>query len=219
MSKRNKKLKPVRWVLLLILLIIIVGFRLVEEIDKDIAPDERFIITRVLGGDTVELKGGDKLRLLSIDTPEKGEPLYNEATQFLSDIALGNSAHIEYAHTRRDRYGRLLGYLYVDSIFVNKVILENGLGYLYLFKDTDIGQPETEILLKAQRQAIENSAGLWSLPREYEKYYVARVGSYRFHRPGCSSLKNESNENNSRIFEKRNEALWEGLSPCRRCSP
>lgn len=219
MSRRSKKLKPLRWVLLLILLIIIVGFRLVEEIDKDIAPDERFIITRVLDGDTIELKGGDKLRLLSIDTPEKGEPLYNEATQFLSDIALGNAAHIEYANLRRDKYGRLLGYLYIDTIFVNKVILENGLGYLYLFKDTDMNRPETEILFKAQRQAMENNAGLWSLPRKYEDYYVARVGSFRFHRPGCSSLRNESNENNSRFFEIRNDALWEGLSPCRNCRP
>ncbi len=219
MRRRNKSFKLIRYLILVILVVIIVGFRLVEEIDEDVVPNERFIVTKVLDGDTVELKGGDKLRLLSIDTPEKGEPLYNEATRFLSELVLGEAVQIEFANRRRDKYGRLLGYLYVDSIFVNKVILEKGLGYLYLFKDTDIDRPETEELFKAQRYAIENKVGLWSLPRENEEYYIARVGSFRFHRPGCSNLKKATNDSNSRLFDFRNEALWEGLSPCRKCRP
>lgn len=215
----NKSIKLIRWTILVIILIIIVGFRLVEEIDEEIVPDERFIVTKIIDGDTVELKGGDKLRLLSIDTPEKGEPLYNEATQFLTDIALGNAVQIEFANKRRDRYGRLLGYLYVDTTFVNKVILENGLGYLYLFKDTDMDRPETEELLKAQRFALKNKLGLWSIPRENEEYYIARIGSFRFHRPGCSNLRKASDDKNSRFFDLRDDALWEGLSPCRKCRP
>jgi micrococcal nuclease len=218
LSRRKSKKKLIRWVILAILIIVIVSFRLVEKIDRDISPDERFIITKVIDGDTVELKGGDRLRLLTIDTPEKGEPLYDEATQLLTDIALGKTATVEYANRRRDKYGRLLGYLYIDSIFVNKVILEKGLGYLYLFKDTDIDRPETDILFKAQRHAIKTDAGLWSLPRDYEDYYIARVGSLRFHRPGCGSLKKGSDKNN-RNFDKRDDALWEGLSPCRNCRP
>ena len=74
-------------------------------------------MARVIDGDTIELSGGDKLRLLSVDTPEKTEQYYSEAKAFLERVALHEKARIEYASTRRDKYGRLLGYLYIDTLF------------------------------------------------------------------------------------------------------
>ncbi|MBN1211671.1 MAG: thermonuclease family protein, partial [candidate division Zixibacteria bacterium] len=110
------------------------------------------------------------------------------------------------------------GYLYIDSLFVNKVILENGLGYLYLFDDNDPASQPVQELLAAQRRALENKTGLWSLPKEPENYYIAAKGSFRFHRPGCRSVKNIK-PGNYRTFKTREEALYEGLSPCRNCKP
>ena len=170
-KNRSSRRKVVNWTVVVLLVVIILAFRLVEEIGRDKSPGERFIVKRVIDGDTVELLGGDRLRLLAVDTPEKDEPFYDRARQFLEDLTLGKAARIEYGNRRRDRYGRLLGYLYIDSLFVNKVILENGLGYLYLFKDNDPNSPPVQQLLAAQRTALENKTGLWSLFHHPENYY------------------------------------------------
>lgn len=210
--------RSVRWTLTIILIVLLVGFRLVERIGEDKKPSDRFIVVKVIDGDSVELQGRDRLRLLTVDTPEKGEPLFDEARQFLADLALGKIARIEFAGKRRDKYGRLLGYLYIDSLFVNKAILEHGLGYLYLFKDTDIGQPETKILMNAQRRAMAAGVGLWAIERAAEDQYISTAGSFRFHRPGCRYVERMKLDRVSR-FAYRNDALYEGLSPCRTCRP
>ncbi|MBU8934052.1 MAG: thermonuclease family protein [candidate division Zixibacteria bacterium] len=208
----------IRLAIMILLVVVLVAFRFVGDIGQEKHPNERFIVVSVKDGDTFTMTGGDKVRLLSMDTPEKGEPFYDEATRLLSDLVLGEEVHLEFATKRRDKYGRLLGYVYVDSLFVNRAILENGLANLYLFKDTDLDREETNILLGAQRLALERKVGLWSLEREKEDYYVARPGSFRFHRPGCGNLR-RSNSQADRLFDHRREALWEGLSPCRRCRP
>ncbi|MEW6411642.1 MAG: thermonuclease family protein [Candidatus Zixiibacteriota bacterium] len=216
-SKKSNKLLR-RLVIIAVLVVLILTVRLVEDIGFDRHPDDRFTIVRILDGDTVELLGGDRLRLLSIDTPEKDEPFYEEAKSLVGDLGLNRVAKIEYTSARRDRYGRLLGYLYIDSLFVNKAILENGLGYLYLFKDEDLRRPETSQLLAAQRRAMDRKIGVWSLPRRSEEYYIAKSGSFRLHRPGCSSVA-ELKEGTYRRFKTREEGLREGLSPCRNCKP
>jgi micrococcal nuclease len=218
-SRPKRKIKAgYKWAIVVLLVALIVAFRLVEQIGFDREPGDRFIVKKIIDGDTVELLGGDRLRLLSIDTPEKGELFFDEASAFLADLALGKTARIEYAGRRRDKYGRLLGYLYVDSIFVNKAILENGLGYLYLFEDTELKLPQIKELLDAQRSALQARVGIWSIERDQEDFYVAVEGSFRFHRPGCDYI-NQLRPDHHRIFHSREEALYEGLSPCRRCKP
>lgn len=215
----GRKMKTsTKWAITLLLVALIVAFRLVEQIGFDRKPSDRFTVTKIKDGDSVELLGGDRLRLLSIDTPEEGQLFFDEACQFLTELTLGKTAQIEFAGARRDKYGRLLGYMYIDSIFVNKAILENGLGYLYLFKDTELDRPETKDLLMAQRAAMQKGIGLWSVERAQEDYYLAAQGSFRFHRPGCRSVKGLQ-PGRYRTFNTREEALYEGLSPCRRCKP
>ena len=217
-QSERKKRRWLRWLILGLVVIAIVVVRLVEDIGFDREPTDRFTVTAVIDGDTMELAGGDKLRLLSIDTPEEGELFYHEAREFLTGIALGKVARIEYAHLRRDRYGRLLGYLYIDTIFVNEAIVENGLGNLYLFRDSDSNRPETGRLLAAQRRAIDSGLGIWSISRQPEDYYVARDNSFRLHRPGCRSAA-DLEEGRYRMFKTRLEGIREGLSPCRNCKP
>ena len=215
MNKKRKR--TVRYLFVVLLAFIILLLRFTEEIGFDKEPGERFYIAKVIDGDTVELAGGDKLRLLSVDTPEKGELFYEEARAFLTSIALQKKARIEYVNYRRDKYGRLLGYLYIDTLFVNKMILDSGLGYLYLFKDTEINQ-RTDLMLKAQRQALSDELGIWSVEKLEEDYYINRIGSFRLHRPGCKTLSNIT-ETNHRKFKNRSEGFIEGLSPCRICKP
>lgn len=214
--KVSKKL--IRFSVILILVILILLFRFTDEIGLDKHPLDRFLISKVIDGDTVELNGGDKLRLLSVDTPEKDELFYDRAKELVTDLALNKHGRIEYANRRRDAYGRLLGYLYIDTLFVNKIILDSGLGYLYLFKDTDINNEQTGILLKSQQQAIDLKLGIWSLEKNEEDFYYNPPGSLRLHRPGCRTL-SDSNKGNYRKIENRFDGFYEGLSPCRICKP
>lgn len=220
MARSRKKSRKVRFSWLLLLVVIaIVAVRYVERVGPDKKPSDRFTVIRAIDGDTVELLGGDKLRLLAIDTPEKGETYYDEATQYLATLAVGKPARIEYANSRRDRYGRLLGYLYIDdTLFVNRAILDSGLGYLYLFGDNDMRRSEVKILLEAQRHAMGKKSALWAIEHEPEEYYVANENSFRLHRPGCASLENVRPDR-MHIYRTREEGLAEGLSPCRNCKP
>ena len=221
MVRRSKsKAKRLLWsaALVVAVTILIVLFRLVEEIGPERTPEDRWTVVRVLDGDTVELLGGDRLRLLALDTPEKNEPLHDEAAALLSRLALNQAARVEFAGRRRDKYGRLLGYLYIDTLLINKVMIDSGMGCLYLFNDTDVRSKEVVNMLAAQRSALERKVGLWGVPHSPESYYIASRSSFRFHRPGCRSAAN-MNVDNARRFSTREEALAEGLSPCRNCKP
>ncbi|MBI5267693.1 MAG: thermonuclease family protein [candidate division Zixibacteria bacterium] len=173
---------------------------------------------RVLDGDTAELTGGDRLRLLGVDTPEAGEPLHDEARAFLARASLNQPCRVEYGTIRRDKYGRMLGYLYVDTMFVNRAIISEGLGYVYLFSDSDLKRPEIKGLIEAQRGAIGARRGLWGLPHQPEKYYVNTAGSFRLHRPNCGAL-GPLKEGRYHTYSSREDGMSEGLSPCRTCKP
>ncbi len=219
-----RRLFGIRWRLwtfafVLIVALAIVAFRFVEQIGVERAPGDRFVIKRVIDGDTVELQGGDRLRLLGIDTPEMGERFHDEAMNYLKRLALGKSARIEYARERRDRYGRLLGFLYVDdTLFVNRMIIDSGLAYIYLFKDNELKDSLFRQLLDAQRDAMSKHSALWSVKHKPEEYYVTTENSLRLHRPSCPSVEHIK-PGHYRTYQTREEALATGLSPCRNCKP
>lgn len=220
MAKRRSRTRP-WWVSVLLIIVVamlILVLRLVEDIGPERGPDDRFVVSRILDGDTMELRGGDKLRLLGLDTPEEGQRFYDEATELLTRLSLGETARIEYSHRRRDKYGRLLGYLYVDSLFVNRTIIDSGLGYVYLFRDNDLESEPVRLMIEAQRSAIGRRVGLWSLPHAPEDRYINKPGSFRLHRPSCRSV-GELREGRYQSFATREEGLSSGLSPCRNCKP
>ncbi len=206
-----------------VLIAVIIAVRW-AKIGQEAEPSSLTTVVRILDGDTMELGNGETVRLLAIDTPEKGEKFYKEAGDLLRRVAQGKEARLVGSGRARDRYGRLLAYVYIDdTLMVNRVLVDSGLAYVYLFEDTDSRRDETALMIGAQRGAIDRSVGLFSLEHKGEKRYIARTGSYRFHRPGCSSFDETSEENRKpgkyRTFTTRNEALYEGVSPCRRCKP
>lgn len=216
MSKKSKRKN--RYITLVLVLLFLVLVRFVTEIGVDQSSDNRFMVVKVIDGDTVVLKGGDKLRLLSIDTPEKDEPFYDKAKLFVTRVALNQIAEIKYADTRRDKYGRLLGYLYIDTLNVNQALLDSGYANIYLFKDNELNNMSTSQLLEAQKRAIKNKLGIWSLKKNKEEFYLRPPGSFRLHRPGCRSLDMEHIDRYQK-FDDRLEAFQQGLSPCRNCQP
>ena len=209
---------PRKIILIPVFLILLLLFRYVSEIGPDRTADARFHVINVIDGDTIELTGGELLRLLAIDTPEKGEPFYDSARIFLQHLVEGKNLEVSFSHKSRDKYGRLLGYVYIDSIFINKEIIKQGLANIYLFEDNLSDNDKIDQLQAAQNDAMAAGRNIWSVKRVPEDYYLVRKGSLRFHRPFCNSVKNLKPHELFK-FSTREEAFREGYSPCRNCRP
>ncbi len=85
------------------------------------------IVTKVIDGDTVIVEGGYSVRLLGIDTDERGEPCYEEAKEYLEDLVLGREVRLERDEEDVDKYGRCLRYIFVDGKNVNLELVRKGL--------------------------------------------------------------------------------------------
>lgn len=94
------------------------------------------LIERIIDGDTVALeidlgnkiKWRDTFRLMGIDTPERGQPGYLEATEHLRRLLLLPLSRIE-TH-KPDKFGRWLVDLYLDTdggdLHVNRLMIVDG---------------------------------------------------------------------------------------------
>lgn len=186
---------------------------------------EKGKVIEVIDGDTiVVLLNGSKerVRLIGIDTPEVGRPYFEEATQKTAELILGKTVRLEKDISERDKYGRLLRYVYLGNIFINAELVRQGYAYAYTYPP-DVKY--SNYFLKLQREAIEKGVGLWSLSSQEstkEKServkYVASKKRAPFHYPWCRWAKQIS-PHNLQTFSSREEAIQAGHRPCKVCNP
>lgn len=77
-------------------------------------------VIRVIDGDTAEmsLQGrSERVRFIGMDAPERGRPYFNEATAYTTQLIGGKTLFLESDIGQRDRYGRLLAYLWLSEPF------------------------------------------------------------------------------------------------------
>ena len=120
------------------------------------------LIVRVIDGDTVELEGGERLRYIGMDTPEstnQRECFGEEATARNRDLVEGHIVLLETDVSDRDRYGRLLRYVYVNDVMVNERLVLEGFANASTFPP-DVKYQER--FRAAETTAREAEAGLWS---------------------------------------------------------
>ena len=121
-------------------------------------------VERVVDGDTIKLANGEKVRYIGIDTPETKHPrkpvqyFGKEAFEANRKLVEGKTVRLEFDVQQRDKYGRLLAYVYVDDIFVNAWLVENGFAQVSTYPPNVEHQ---ELFLKLQREAREKNRGLW----------------------------------------------------------
>jgi len=116
------------------------------------------VIDKVHDGDTLNLTGGEWVRLTGIDTPESGEYYYEEATERLRELVQGKQVTLERDIENRDMYDRLLRYIYVDDLFVNLLLVEEGFAKAYPFPLTTRYENE---FASAEEQAKNSGLGIW----------------------------------------------------------
>lgn len=127
-------------------------------------------VTRVVDGDTIEVLMNGKIediRMLLLDTPETKhpskpvEPFGPEASKFAKETLEGKNVGIEVGLEERDRYGRLLAYVWIGNKTYQEMVLEKGLGVTaYLYNDLRM----LEQFHKAQNIARNKKIGVWSIP-------------------------------------------------------
>lgn len=123
------------------------------------APDRAAArLVSVTDGDTVRLHhpGYDerRFRLAFIDAPERDQAFGTAATRCLRDILAPGA--ITAAVSKVDRYGRLVGNLYVDGERVDVIMVERGCAWWYRRY-----APASFALARAQFDARRNDRGLW----------------------------------------------------------
>jgi micrococcal nuclease len=121
-------------------------------------------VVYVYDGDTIKLDNGENVRYLGIDTPEMNykkppaERFAEQAKRFNEQLVAQKKVRLEFDAQRRDKYDRLLAYVYVDDIFVNAEILKQGYGKVYIIPPNVKYADE---FLALQREAKAGKKGIW----------------------------------------------------------
>ena len=106
-------------------------------------------LLRVIDGDTFVTSGSQSVRLFGVDTPERGEKCYREATARLRQLA-GDEVRVELGPRSKDRYGRLLYYVYTqDGGSIDEILVSEGLAKAW----TRDGQ-HRDLLVSLERDAV-----------------------------------------------------------------
>lgn len=116
-------------------------------------------VTRVVDGDTVYVRCGNefaKVRLLNIDTPERGQYLYNEATNAMERLINDQPVYLAFETPGQPSYGkykRLLAYLYnAEGENLNLEMIREGWSHFYT--EYGEGRFSEEFSTAARRAAL-----------------------------------------------------------------
>jgi micrococcal nuclease len=136
------------------------------------------LVSRVIDGDTLLLENNERVRLIGIDTPEMHESsklnrdaqrsgqdiasikqLGRESYAFTKKIAEGKRVRLEFDVERRDRYKRILAYVYLsDGTFLNAAIIEQGYASVMTYPPN---VKYADLFRKLYTDARQNRRGLW----------------------------------------------------------
>lgn len=123
------------------------------------AAGDTVTVSRVLDGDTVELANGRRVRYIGINTPERDQPYYQEATAANRRLVEGKTVRLEFDADTFDQYGRSLAYVWVGQVMANLEMVK--LGYANTFTVPPNVRYENEFR-QAEREAREAGRGLWA---------------------------------------------------------
>lgn len=142
-------------------------------------------VVRVIDGDTFDIEEGVRVRLAGASAPEYPEGCLSlEAKGRVEELILGKEVELEVVG--EDNFGRKISFVRVGDIFIDKVMIEEGLA-----KAAGEREKYGEILLEAEDSAKQAKRGIWSslcLPKEgcVIKGNVRRDrGTRVYHLPEC----------------------------------
>lgn len=138
--------------------------------DNSKISSELYKVVRVVDGDTliIDYNGTEeRVRLIGVDTPESVHPdeeknteFGTTASNFSKELLTDKYVKIELDVQERDQYGRILAYVYLDDVMVNKILLEEGYAKVATYPPN---VKYVDDFTAIQEEARNNKKGLWGL--------------------------------------------------------
>ena len=133
----------------------------ITEVEEEF---EEVICTRVIDGDTIEIKDSTgktfKVRYIGIDTPENGDNYFKEAKAANEKLVLDKTIKMYKDVSETDGYDRLLRYVYFGTVFVNAYLVENGFAMASTYPP-DV--EHSDYFAELQNTAQSNNLGFWGI--------------------------------------------------------
>lgn len=153
----------------------IICFILILLILTSCSNKKLFDVVKIFDGDTIVININNKnetVRLLGIDTPESVHPNPKKNTKYgkmaslyTKKLLTGKKVSIELDVQKRDKYKRLLAYVYLNNKMVNETIIENGFAKpLTIAPNVKYTKKFTKLFQKARK----NKKGLWSIGYKFK---------------------------------------------------
>ena len=123
----------------LVFIFLIINYSFLDKsLEEFLSTDEYVNVTRIIDGDTIEVNENISVRLLGINSPERGEEYYNEAKEFLENKILKKKVKLKFGKNKFDKYKRILAYVYFENKNINLDLVENGFANYYFPSGKDI---------------------------------------------------------------------------------
>jgi len=199
--KQNLITNPLTYILTTIAIILgVTGGYFFRQIPEPIG-DDWVMVERVIDGDTFDITGGERVRLIGVDSPEQGRCYYRESKEELKKLIEGKFVRLEKDIQDKGIYGRILRYAILeiegeDNILINDWLVREGLAF-------DISDPPNhkyrDLLRGAGEVAKRGNVGLWK-ECEYLKSYDPQKKFSEPSDPNCTIKGNLSEKGYGKIY-------------------
>jgi micrococcal nuclease len=166
-------------------------------------------VVRVVDGDTIKVTFNNReetLRLLLVDTPETVhpnkpvQPFGEDASNFAKEILNGKDVGLEIDVSERDKYGRLLVYLWVNGKMFNEMLLEKGLARVAYIYEPNVKYVDQ--FRAIQRKAQEEGLGIWSIENYVQEdgFQDEDVSVNKEDKDSTQEKQNNGSQNNNGVY-------------------
>lgn len=120
------------------------------------------IVTRITDGDTIECEGRVRIRLIGVDAPEQDQQPFGTAASagLASFLPIGSTVDLEPDVEARDRYDRVLAYVWLEGRMLNWLMVRHGWAVPIVFPPN---VQYVEFFRAARDLARKEARGLWSV--------------------------------------------------------
>lgn len=134
--------------------------KVVRHVDNDTV-----LVTRVVDGDTIEIEGGEHVRYIGMNTPESVDPrrsvqcFGHEASDYNKKLVEGKRVRLEPDVEDRDKYHRLLRYVWQGDTMINEKLVADGYAQVMTIPPN---VKYVDRFRTAQTDARDAKRGLWA---------------------------------------------------------
>ncbi len=209
--------------------------------DTYLTAEETSTCTNVVDGDTIYLSNGKKVRLVGVNTPEKGVKGYQASKDFVKKLCLNKQVSINRDDRKyTDKYGRTLAVVIVGGKNLNEMLLKEGLAeimyippsefYPYNWAGDNVQSTSSSTSTSVSSNAHDTTGDAYlnqgssssnsnnAVSDDSSGSYIGNSNSMKFHRSTCKEV-NRMSEKNKVFFNSRDDAINGGYVGCKVCNP